>query len=79
MNKLCIVAAVVCMAAMTSGCVDRRGGRSFAAGVAGGVVGGVIGSALVAPHPAPVYQSTCFQQMVGRDVWGRPVYQMICR
>jgi hypothetical protein len=67
----------------------HNGGGNWVAPLVGGVIiGGIIGSMASPPPPPVVYVAppapqyvppTCWDEIVGYDAWGRPVYRRYCR
>lgn len=63
----------------------RGGGGGWVAPLVGGlIVGGVVGSVLAQPTPqyaTPYYQQpvTCWEEFVGYNRWGNPVYRRVCQ
>jgi hypothetical protein len=67
---------------------DYRGGGGWVAPFVGGaIIGGIIGGAIVTPRvyeppvvvAPPVYPSNCWDEIVGYDVWHRPIVRRFCR
>jgi len=79
MNKFKLISCVVSVALM-SGCATNAQN----AALVGAIGGAIIATELNQPRqffvaPPRARPLTCYTQLVGRDVYGRAVYQQVCR
>lgn len=72
---LCVVSV-----ALLSGCATNAQNAALVGAIGGAIIATELNQPrqilLAPPRPRPF---TCYTQLVGRDVYGRAVYQQVCR
>ena len=78
--KLKLILAVVGLAVL-SGCATNAQNAALAGVIAGAVIANEANTPRpVVVVPAPVHRPvTCYNHWIGRDAYGRAVYQQVCR
>ena len=77
-TKLKLILALVGLAVL-SGCATHAQNAALAGAIGGAVIANEMNrpkTVVVVPPPRPL---TCYNHWIGRDAYGRAVYQQVCR